>query len=54
MLDGMIVTVVVASAVFYLVWMVVPRKGRKPAPCAACPRSESHHQAIPVKTRWNS
>ncbi len=54
MLDGVIVAVVVSSAVAYLVWMVLPRKGRKPAPCAACPRVEEHHRAVPVKTRWNS
>ena len=49
MLDAIIVTVVVACAVGYLVWSLVPRKNRKPAPCAACPRVEQHHPVVLVK-----
>ena len=54
MLDSIIVAVVVAGAVGYLVWSFIPRKNRKPTPCAACPRAEEHHPVVLVKQRPNS
>jgi hypothetical protein len=47
-LDGMIVAVVVASAVAYLVWHFLPRR-KAPSPCAACP-AKGRHGGIPARS----
>jgi hypothetical protein len=51
-LDTIIVAVVVAGAVAYLAWSLVPKRSKRTLPaCSGCAQSEAPKPA-PVRTRW--
>jgi hypothetical protein len=51
-LDTIIVAVVVAGAVAYLAWSLVPKRKRTLPACSGCAQSEAPKPPVPVRTRW--
>ncbi|MBI3854363.1 MAG: FeoB-associated Cys-rich membrane protein [Planctomycetes bacterium] len=50
LLDGIIVAVVVAGAVAYLAWSLIPRRRKAPIACGGCAKSSEHREVSPVRT----
>jgi len=52
LLDTIIVAVVVAGAVAYLCWSLVPKRKKRTLPaCSGCAQSADHRSPVPVRTR---